>query len=178
MSDTLLWVTAIAESFSAIGTVAAVIVALWLARRDERLRLRIRVVVGGIVTRGQPVAETATPPVLWIKVTNIGRRPAEVAAIGWQLGVVRRRRFVAIIDPDAVSSRLPTRLEDGQVAHYMPPLKPFVDTMADEIRGHRWKALGLRSLRLLVDTSGGKTFVVRPDPGLVRHLRDAVRVAK
>ena len=61
-SDVLNWINAIAAVASAIGTVGAVAVALWLARRDERLRLSIFVGTGGVIVQGgpaRPVVDTS-----------------------------------------------------------------------------------------------------------------------
>ena len=78
-----LW-TVLGTWFAGIGTVSATVVALWLARRAERVKLKasvgIRSLVGGVI-----------PPdnlrkIVQFHVTNLGERPVIVTEIGWHFG--------------------------------------------------------------------------------------------
>lgn len=72
-----------------LGTFAAVIVALYLSRRVEKVRLKVcaglrEVILGD----GSPFQRH-----LGIGVTNLGERPVTVNSVGWAVGRRRQRRF-------------------------------------------------------------------------------------
>ena len=68
---------------SSIGTIAAVITALYLAARVEKLRLRVRVgLMQVVIGDGTPFQEH-----LGIDVTNVGERPVTINTIGWAVGL-------------------------------------------------------------------------------------------
>ena len=102
---------------SAIGTVAAVIVALYLARRDKRIRLEVSAGIRLIVTQG---IKGNPPEFLTIRVTNIGHREAQLTNIGWKIGFFRKKHAVQTTIRDGISSELPLRLKDGE--KHAPPL--------------------------------------------------------
>ena len=78
---------------AAFGTVGAAWVALYLARRSEKVRLEVwagtRVIVGGALVGGAP----KTPiNCLAISVTNLGARPVTIHSTGWCIGRGKSRR--------------------------------------------------------------------------------------
>jgi hypothetical protein len=96
---TLNIINAVSGAFAAIGTVAAVVVALALAKRDEGLRLGIDVATGGIVVRGHGQLLASRFEIL-ISIANLGRRQVQVTAVGWTLGYFRKQCLVQVFDPD------------------------------------------------------------------------------
>ena len=88
---------------SAIGTMTAAIVALYLARSAEKVKLRIEanqsvVVVGGSTTN-----------VLSITITNIGNSAAIINNVAFTIG--RRKKTYSLILKETLQSR---RIEYGE----------------------------------------------------------------
>ena len=123
----LLWmkVGAIGQVLGAVGTFFAVIVALQLARREHRLRLRVSAKLGKIVN---PVGST---DVVSIDVQNVGLRAAKVDGIGWIGGLptwslprairwlvprwLHQESLYQIYDYSwAINEKFPWRLEPGE----------------------------------------------------------------
>lgn len=153
-----------------MATVAAVVVALVLARRDERIRLSAHVATGRVDVRSQGKLTESRFEIL-IEIANIGRRPVQVTGIGWRVGYLKRQRFVQVFD--TLASQPPSKLSDGDTVVYIVPLAAF----DREFPAHfarlsaferRWAA---RSLRLLVYTSGPKNYPLKPHSTLRKHLR-------
>ncbi len=117
--DTWTFINSFADWFSAVGTVAAVVLAIYLARQDKRVRLRVSVGYRLLVAHGQ----TEPPPgFVLIVVTNIGRREAQVTGVGWKTGLFKYRKYyVQTTIRDGISNELPIRLRDGEDAKYSHP---------------------------------------------------------
>src|SRR5215469_13441862 len=82
-----IWI-AIGSWLAGVGTIAATVVALYLARRGEKLSLRVSVALMDVIMGdGSPFLEH-----LGIDVTNNGERPVTIIQIGWAVGKGKKRR--------------------------------------------------------------------------------------
>ena len=161
--------------FAALGSLLAVGVALWCARRVAKVELLIE--TGTHWTRDSHRAHE------WfeISVTNRGEKPVTVVGLAWRVGRGRRLRTCAAHVPKSSSSPLPRKLDYGesatfdwslgdwkwQIEHHLPR-----DAVAGEPR----------SLPLSVHTSVGQTRTVVPGKGgggaagdVRRHARPPMR---
>jgi hypothetical protein len=167
---TLDYLNTAAGILSAFATFAAVIAALYLARRDELLRLHLDAATGGILTNN-PRFEVL------IDLANLGRRPVAVTSLGWRVGFRARKRYVLIQRPDPHSATLPVKLQDGDSAIVVVLLKDFdefINGVLPELP--KWERRLLhRSLRVVAGTSAGGTFERRVHPTLVRRVSELRR---
>lgn len=159
---------------SALGTVLAVVVALYLARRDNLIRLSVRAslrtqwVQGGGPGHGDRFVS--------INVVNRGRRVATITGLGWRTGYFWRRGFCRrreFLQLPPFSTPIPTKLEDGDEAGYLFPIEHFLDgadDIATELRRRPFSTLRARTLRVMVRTGAGKSFSARA----TRELRDEI----
>lgn len=116
----------IAQILSAFGTLAAVIVALYIASRDRRFYLDVFAGIRQLVSSGPPSLEGGDQDFVMIQVTNLGARPVTIVWIGWQVGRFKPATFVQIHDyTNYMSSKLPVTLNDGGSASFPIPLKAF-----------------------------------------------------
>ncbi len=105
---------------SAIGTISAVIVALYLARRDKRIRPVGSATIYVVLERGTQ----ATPEFVTFTVTNIGTRAFVLTGISWRSGIFKKNHYLVIPPQNELSTRLPVKLADGdQAAVYIPLLE-------------------------------------------------------
>lgn len=163
-------INSFADWFSAFGTIAAVVVSLHLARRDNSPRLKIFAGHRLLVQQGVPNPENQD--YLVIGVTNVGLRDVQVTNIGWKIGVLRKQFGIQTIEPIQLSSTIPTKLSDGEEARYLIPLfdgkdwakRFYKDFLAPNPR------VRVRLTWLQVHTSVGKTFKARIEPGLQRKI--------
>lgn len=147
-------------------------VALYFARQDKRIRLRVGAGHRIIVSSGQ---NGPHPDYLAIKITNIGHREAQVVGIGWRIGLFRKRHADQLLMlNDGISSQMPIRLRDGDEATYYIPLfgeadwlSKFVHEMlSPRVKWNSWFT------RVCVYTSVGKTFKAPLEIGLKRRIID------
>lgn len=169
MFDKETWelINSFAQWPAAIGTVGAVIVALYLARRDESIRLRVRCGIHTLLQEGNP---DHGKEFLSLQITNVGRRPATVNSVGWETGwgkrqwPVKRLRLQSYywIPPrNAYSQQLPTTLTDGQTAFLMSAVEEYkahnIDYPMAALQGW-WRWLVMRSVKVYALTSTGDVF--------------------
>lgn len=159
---------------SALGTIGAVIVSLWLATRAIRLQCHASVGHRLIIESG---ATGAIPEIIVFRIVNTGERSIRVTSIGWRVGLLRWRREALQMFDRAQSSPMPVDLTHGQEAHWVVPLLPDEQgllssfprkMLAPHARFH------CATLRACFITSVGKTFLIKPEQGLLKKLREAV----
>ncbi len=157
--DTWAALNAIGAVFSAIGTVAAVIVALHLARRDYYPRLSI---TNAIMQTAEPTGSARQIlELMTIDGTNIGHSAVTVKGIFWTLGWFRKQTFVTVPYSNSYSTPLPKELTHGQQVFLALPLADHIKGLNSFVRylKERWFArLLIRSLRCGLYTSIGINF--------------------
>jgi len=156
---------------AAFATLAAVIVALYLARRTEKVRLKVhaglRVIILG---DGSPPQEHVV-----ISVTNVGERPVIINSVGWAVGKRRHRSFCIQTVSGPYTKQYPVELAHGKSADFMvsflaTPTWPvefatgFVKDLSDK---------SLKTLVALIHTSIGQTIEIHPEKPLVDRLKTA-----
>jgi len=142
--------------FSAFCTIAAVVVALYLASTKSKLKLRIT--AGHRLLAGLGNGEF--PEYLLINVINVGFRPARITGIGWKIGFFKKKYAIQVFNTNQYTSQIPIDLSDGQEARYLIPFggpEDWLNQFSNNFVG-RPVRLRLCTLRLQVSTSLGKTF--------------------
>lgn len=80
----------LASWFSAIGTISVEIVAIWVAKRIEKVKLKVWVGMR-ILIDGQNKQEF-----LVFSATNLSERPVTITSIDWRIGRMKKNRRRAI----------------------------------------------------------------------------------
>jgi len=163
---------------SAIGTISAVIVSLYLARRDKTVRLQVsaghRILV--IPGMGGPREEYMV-----IQVVNIGHREAQITGIGWEVGLFYKEYAMQPVLNDEFSSPLPVRLKDGEEANYYYQLygdSNWLTNFSHDFLLHSPKKRS-KYIKLVVFTSIGKNFKQIIEEGLRKKLVEtAIKMKK
>ena len=175
--DRKLWefVNSFASWLSALGTIAAVITALYLARRESRIDLRVNAGVRVMMIEGGgPRAKYVS-----VEVTNVAPRAAIVTGVYWAnwprlvRWLLRTHIGVWIPPRNALSRGMPVSLVDGESARWMMPLADlgvnFADMAEPDLPGWvRW--LKTMSVRIGISTSTGHTFERRVEKGIRREF--------
>jgi hypothetical protein len=149
-----------------------VIVSLWLALRDTRVRLRVDAGIAKILLERQIYERVSQEPdFVIITVTNIGRRVVTVTGLIWKSRLIRSRVVFQMPGEAPLSAQIPARLQDGDQVSFSVPLEVLASAKQSAlfkglIPRPRW--LTVRFLRMLVHTSTGE-FVSAP---LDKELRN------
>ena len=168
--ETWEFINSFAPWFSAFGTLAAVILAIYLARRDKNIRLEISAGHRLMLSLGNP---DYRPEYLYINIVNIGHRETQIVNIGWKIGFFKKEHSIqTLIRDDQISSPMPVRLKDGEEAKYFIPLNDQTKWIENIIQ----KSLQpnpkrrINFMKLQVFTSVGKTFNTRIEKGLKERI--------
>ena len=166
---------AVGTWLAGVATLAAVIVALHLARRAERIRLKVHVghrVV--IIGDGSPFQEH-----LSISVTNLGERAVTINSVGWAVGKGSQRKYCIQPVSGPFTTQFPVELAHGKNANFMVSFLATPNWLREFSTGFI-KDLSDRSINTLVvqiHTSVGETIEVRPEGDLIRKLKESATVA-
>ena len=148
-----------------IATLAAVLVALYLARKSEGIRLKVHVGLREVVEGD------GTPPKehLSFDVTNLGGRPVTINSIGWAIGRRKNRRFAIQPTSGRFTCEYPKELTYGKQASFMVSFAHTLNWPENFMKGFVRES-EIKTLVGQVHTSVGTTINTKPEPGLTRRL--------
>jgi hypothetical protein len=152
---------------------AAVIAALYLARRVAKVRLKVhvgpRVVVLG---DGTPFQKQIA-----FSVTNLGERPVTIESIGWAIGRRKRQRLAIQPVSGPFTSQYPIEIAYGKSTNFMVSFRETPDWYREFAIGFV-QDLSDKSLETLVaqiHTSVGQTVEAYPEKELLDALKNAAQ---
>ena len=90
------WIELISSTLTALGTLAAVVVALYLASRERKDKIRARARERAILNH--PKQPNDPLAVINVQVTNLSLHPVTITSFGWTVGVLRKQHFVQVPD--------------------------------------------------------------------------------
>ena len=172
--ETWRFINTFAPWLSAIGTISAVVVSLYLAQSEKPVRLEVRAGHRIIIDPGR---KDEPPEFLYIGAINTGHRVVTITNVGWKLGLFKKRHGMQIVQKDLYSSGVPVQIDDGEEAKWLIPLgrrDNWIERFSREFLQPRprWN---LFWLRLQIHTSVGKTFGARIESGLRKKLLEECR---
>lgn len=179
MFDQNTWefINTFAPWLSAIGTIAAVITSLYLAKRGDALKLKIQARVMLLIAEGQE----GQPEYLNVTIINIRRREATITALGWETGLFKKNYFYWMIPRNRLSAAIPVTLKDGQRAEYMMPMSDFDRLLGDIGRkfiSGRLSFIKAHFIRISATASTGDNFKSRVNKSLRDRFFKLAREAK
>ena len=162
---------AVGTWLAGIATLCAVLVSLHLARRSERIRIKVTAGIRQISAGdGTPAEEHVQ-----IGVVNHGDRAVVVNSVGWKVGARKDARFCIQPVSGRWTQNYPRQLAHGEQATFLVSFKATPDWPVhfakDFVRDLSCK--NLKTLRALVHTSLGQTIEVVREPSLLEKLRAA-----
>jgi hypothetical protein len=123
------------NSITAIGTLGAVIVSLWLARQDRRIYLdAFADRFTGI--NPEKLDNSVPADVLKISITNTGIRHVTIISVCWELGFLNKIRAIQLYDMShPFNTRLPKVIDDGETINILLPWKLFCEVTLPNLIG-------------------------------------------
>jgi hypothetical protein len=163
------WIDIVTGAATAVGTVGAVIVALYLSRRERRPRLNVEAAITLHPAWGDLIGDA--PRGVTARATNIGLVPISTSGFGWRIGFIRHS-FMHQIPPIGVSAA--AKLDYGEQKIIVFPFNGFFENwepIRTAVSQRRFPRLALRSVRPFFSTTVGKHFCGNLTP----WLRDEIR---
>jgi hypothetical protein len=168
------FINSFAGWFSAFGSIAAVVTALYLARNQRKPKLRASISHKILFTQGM---QNHRPEYICINAVNTGARNVRITNLGGRVGYFKKQHFVILAVLDGMSSKIPVEIEPGQEANWFLPFKinpemTWTEHIAQDLLKPNWK-WKLRSLRFQVYTSVGSVFYAGIHTSLMDMLKKA-----
>ena len=150
------------------GSLTAAIIALWLARRSEKVKLNsyvgVRVMIGG---------DGPTEKLLEIRTTNTGNRPVTIESVGWRIGSGRSAKVAVQTFSNRLSDQCPKKIDHGETASFRiffsdsDWLNDFADNFVKDVSDNK-----LKTLRVQIYTSVGQAIYVTPEKSFLAQLKE------
>ena len=147
-----------------LGAIFAAAVALWLARRVEKVKLKSYVDLSTIVGVG------ISQECLNFSVTNLGERPVTIVSVGWRIGSGKSRKFAIQLLTEFSPDQCPKKIEYGERASFMVNLSEPLNWM-EELAREFISDKPIKTLRAQIHTSVGHTEDVKPARNLLEKLQ-------
>ena len=154
--------------FSGLATIFVAFVALHLARRSEKMRLKAYVGLRLLVSPGISAEEC-----LQISVTNSGERPVTIDSIGWCIGKRKNRRFAIQILSSISPHQYPKKIAHGERAQFILDFRESPNWMKDFVTQfvHDVSDKSIKTLRSQIHTSVGHSIDIVPEQSLLEKLK-------
>ena len=177
MSHIREWVDIVTECLTAVGTVGAVIVALYFSRQDRKPRLSVRGFVIRVVNDGQ----TYNEGLFFVRITavNTGLVPITVEMPCWRVGFFRRKVLYQL--PPGFPGSGGELARYGQTHTITFSQNEFLHgwtVLRDELSKRVFPRIALFSLRCGYSTSTEKRFFGPLNWELKRLIRNDLHAAE
>jgi hypothetical protein len=165
----------VADWVSGLGSLAAAVVALYVARFSQRVKLR------GYCGRRIIITEGGAEPnvdVFAISATNTSVRPTTVTNIVFVSGIWRWKQHLFVKFSRDIGNVLPTPLSDGQPGEWYVPMgesNKFARNIVDKVKMTRFSAA---TFRVQILTSNGGTTTLWPEKRFRNLLLSLVKEKK
>ncbi len=158
---------------SGFGTIAAVIVALWLARGKGRVKLSVTAGHRVLITRGKK----DMPDYCGIRVVNTGLRLARITSVSWEIGRFRKSRtsLLQMLDFPGFET-VPKDLQEGQDVMFVIPFRAYGDehdwirTFTQRVFENRNPEKAAKQVKVVVNVSTGQVFKAKIEEPLQKLL--------
>jgi len=173
----------LSQFLAAIGTIAAVITALYLANRDRKPFLIVNSSKFALIHN----APKATTDYMMIHITNSGLRPITIVNAGWKIGIFKPRTSIQFFNNrDPLGTVLPKELKDGESLSVSLLWDDFVLKSIPDILGDRKYSILCKLkgyFKIYIATSISRTPVSIPVGEAIRvemlkHLQTKINSGK
>lgn len=163
----------VADWVSGLGSLSAVITALYLANYSQRIRLRghagLRMVVGG----GEPAIS-----IISFSVTNTGNRPTVINNISMRVGFFKKKYAIITTSREIHSSPMPCPLSDGEEANWNIPIGEKKVWLVDLCSKFILTPSDVRTLKFRIHTTNGGHISLKLELSLRKELLTIVKSSK
>lgn len=159
----------VADWVSGVGSLSAVVTALYLSRSAQRVRLHGLCGHRVVVERGKDSKDLIS-----IFVTNTGTRATVIKSIGLRFGFLRKRYALLKLSQDEYMDPMPRPLGDGDQAHWGIPLdqeRKWITDLFLKDFARTW--LDVESMVVQIHTTNGGTHSFRPEKSLRTMIHSA-----
>lgn len=155
---------------ASIGTIAAVITSLYLARKNEKVNLLITSNLIFLLTSGREYSDD--DQYIHIEVTNNGNKPITIQNIGWQM--TKDRAFFVPINPNPINTPLPKMISYGEVVRWAIEVSAVKNIWGPDLIRDGIKRKDIKNWKIVVSLTTGEKFLVKPDQRIIELIQSCL----
>ena len=158
-------INTIANIFTALGTVSAIMFAIILASKGNKPNIKATAGVR-LIIKGHGDLKDA-PEYVRLEVKNLSKTPIKITEFGWEVGLFRKQFAIQLYEvaDSHLSTVLPKIIAYGKTVHYMIPVQNF-PILAVPSKYKFINAIKVKFYYLLVHDGLGHTVHFRIDRSL------------
>ena len=141
-----------------LGAFFAAGVAIWIARRSDKIKLRCS--VNSLIHTG--IGPNNFERLVGFQVTNLGDRPVTINSVGWCVGRKKQKKYCVQTLSNTSPSNLPAKLEYGETATFGIYFSENANWLTEFSKKFIADA-PINTLRAQVHTSTGHTENIKPE---------------
>jgi hypothetical protein len=160
------FINGFADWLSAIGTLAAVFISLYLALDAKAIKVKAYASLMQMVYPG-----SGLPPkdCIAFKVVNTGDRIVNIVNVSWKVGLISKRYFVQTF----LWNPPPQMVSSGEVKTWFiqfdDGVEDWLQEFAKDVMMPNYRT-SCRTLRVIFSSSIGREIIVKPDSSLTNRL--------
>ncbi|MEB7559165.1 hypothetical protein NGC38_21885 [Kluyvera cryocrescens] len=156
--------------FTGGATFAAVLVSLYLATHETKVRLKIKVDEKNLIIERADIS--AIQFGISFEITNLSTRPVTISHIGWRCG--KGNYWIQKLG-DAESDVLPKKIDYGERCFLWVEIsekrESWYSTIGKQLFGKR---LNPEKLRLFISTTTTEPFYAKPSKQIINNLKSEI----
>lgn len=167
-SNDIAFLSMLGTWLASLGTLAAVITSLYLARASNKVKLNI--ISNLAILVGYLREYENDDRIINIEITNNGNKPVTIQNIGWKIS---KDRFLIIpLNPNPFATPLPKTISYGESVRWVIEVTAVKNLWIPDLIENGVKKEDIRKWRLIVSLTTGEQIKVKLNPTIINLIED------
>ncbi|WP_396235030.1 hypothetical protein [Acinetobacter baumannii] len=155
---------------ASIGTLAAVITSLYLARKNEKVNLLVTSNLIFLFSANHGYNDD--DHYINIEITNNGNRPVTIQSVSWRID--KKKAFVVPINPNLINTPLPKMLNYGEVARWAIEVNAVKNIWAPDLINQGIKRKAMNKWKIIIALTTGERILVKPNKRIIELIQNCL----
>lgn len=168
-TDLTFW-SMIGTWLASIGTIAAVITSLYLARQNDKVNLLITSNLIFLIGYGRNYNDD--DHYLNIEITNNGNRPVIIQNVSWQIS--KGKHLIVPLNPNPIATPLPKMINYGEVARWAIEVNAVKNIWVPDFIKDGIKKRDIDKWKIVVSLTTGERIKVKPNQRIIELIQNCL----
>jgi|GEM_PF-2115341 len=155
---------------ASIGTIAAVITSLYLARKNDKVNL---IITSNLIFLVGYIREyNDDDHYVCIDVTNKGNKPVTIQNIAWKIS--KKKSFIVPLNPNPITDTLPKMINYGETARWDIEVNAIKILWAPDFIKDGIKRKHVKKWKIAVSITTGEIITVKPNDKIIELIQSCL----
>ncbi|MFW2072624.1 hypothetical protein ACG9Y7_04075 [Acinetobacter gerneri] len=154
---------------ASIGTIAAVITSLYLARKNDKINLLVTSDIVFLFGYSKNYEEDSDKYIN-IEIVNNGNKPVTIQNVGWQM--TKGKAFVVPFNPNPLTTQLPKMINYGEVARWAIEVSAVKNIWIPDFIRDGVKKQDVNKWKICIHISTGEKITVKPNKKIIELIQN------